>query len=141
MDLALIYASVPRIRCAGKCQASCGPIDAGPAEKRAFESVTGKPFPNKFIVLGTRDATCPLLNVIGQCSVYPNRPLICRLWGVVDGMPCHWGCVPERPMSDGEASQLFREIAAHRDLKWIYIDEYSASEPRSPEAKRFAIWR
>src|SRR2546429_6087610 len=31
----------------------------------------------------------------GRCTVYEVRPMICRLWGMVEGMQCPHGCVPE----------------------------------------------
>jgi hypothetical protein len=40
------------------------------------------------------DYTCPALKD-GRCSVYDVRPTLCRLWGVVEDMPCPWGCVPD----------------------------------------------
>lgn len=112
MSLALIYAKVPKIACIGKCQACCGPIGAEDAEVTAFEKVTGKPFPDPFVVLDLPGMTCPLLDVAtGRCSVYQHRPLICRLWGVIDrdGMRCPHGCKPERWLTDAEGHALMDE--------------------------------
>ena len=106
MSLTLIYASVPRIKCKGKCQASCGPIYASDMERRVFTEKTGHPFPKPMEVLASKDCACPRLNVVGQCDSYQHRPLICRLWGVVHGMPCPHGCEAERIMTDGEATDL-----------------------------------
>ncbi|MFG1709158.1 hypothetical protein ACFLIM_38800 [Nonomuraea sp. M3C6] len=37
------------------------------------------------------------------------RPLICRLWGATEGMPCEHGCVPERGrLTDAEAQLLIK---------------------------------
>ncbi len=118
MTFPMIYAAVPRIACKGKCQASCGPIDASLTEREYFEKRSGKPFPEvlnlklelnaALQVMRSRNFTCPYLNPVGQCDVYQNRPLICRLWGVAPEMPCPWGCKPERPMTSTEASELLR---------------------------------
>ena len=107
----LIYSAVPRINCKGKCQGSCGPIAAYPREVEHFEKATGKKFPDAAVIINRTikegsPMECPHLNPIGQCSVYPNRPLICRLWGVVPDMPCPWGCLPDRPMTEHEAREL-----------------------------------
>lgn len=110
MSLALIYSSIPRANCKGKCQASCGPISGYPAEVQAFEAA-GKPFPNPLIVIRSKDLTCPRLNPVGQCDNYAARPIICRLWGVVEGMPCVFGCTPDRVMSDREAGDLMRQVS------------------------------
>jgi Fe-S-cluster containining protein len=111
VDFALIYAAVPKIACKGKCQHSCGPILATERERAHFEKQTGKLFPDSLQIMvdslagGSLD--CPHLNPLGQCNVYQHRPLICRLWGAVPGMPCPHGCRPERLISDREAQRLF----------------------------------
>jgi hypothetical protein len=51
---------------------------------------------------------CPLLRQ-GRCTVYAVRPLICRLWGVVESMPCPWGCRPERFLTVEEGEALMRQ--------------------------------
>ena len=57
--------------------------------------------------------TCPALDVaFGLCSVYPDRPTLCRLWGVVEKMRCPFGCEPERYLSDAEAVTILDEVAA-----------------------------
>jgi hypothetical protein len=38
--------------------------------------------------------TCSALDGVGRCSVYEERPLLCRLWGAVEKMTCQFGCVP-----------------------------------------------
>lgn len=108
MRLALIYAEVPTIACKGLCQACCGPIMASDAEVRHFELKTGHSFPDPLEVLQSESMACPELNVLGKCSAYSVRPLICRLWGVVDhdGMRCPHGCTPNRWMTNAKAKDL-----------------------------------
>lgn len=109
MSLPLIYAAIPRVACKGLCTASCGPIMASDAEVRNFEQKTGNPFPDAMAVIQSESLACPRLNAIGQCDSYAHRPLVCRLWGVVDGMPCPHGCKPERRLTDAAAGDLFRQ--------------------------------
>lgn len=111
MSFPLIYSSIPRLNCRGKCQASCGPIMAHAREVEYFEAKTGVAFPDAVKVLQSGDLSCPLLNAIGQCSVYRYRPLICRLWGVVAAMPCIFGCTPERVLSEAESRSLLEQTA------------------------------
>ena len=111
MSLALIYAAVPKLACKGKCQASCGPIMASDFEVRHFEEKTGRPFPDLLTVL-RGDLSCPYLSPIGGCEVYQYRPLICRLWGVVPGMPCPYGCVPERILTEDQSRELLAQADA-----------------------------
>jgi hypothetical protein len=83
-----LYAELPTIDCQGKCQSACGPIGMTGVELRRIVKRTGRE--------PTYDQTftCSLLRN-GLCSVYQIRPMICRLWGVVDALPCPWGCKPE----------------------------------------------
>jgi hypothetical protein len=110
----MLYASIPKIACKGKCQAACGPIAASPREMVYFEEKSGKPFPDDMAMLKTalktkRVPDCPYLNALGRCEQYLWRPSICRLWGVVDGMRCPFGCVAERVLSDAAAGDILRE--------------------------------
>jgi len=59
--------------------------------QRIIEAVGHEP-------IGSEDLTCPLLSD-GRCTVYEIRPTICRLWGMVDAMPCVFGCQPTRLLS------------------------------------------
>jgi Fe-S-cluster containining protein len=53
-----------------------------------------------------------LMQPIGTCRVYVLRPMICRLWGVVDHplMRCRFGCVPDRWVTPEEARQYFAKV-------------------------------
>lgn len=98
--LLALYAKVPKIECLGKCWESCGPIAIVQLEHERI----GKPKQ----LDDTLD--CPVLTPDNACSQYERRPLICRLWGVVKGMPCPFGCVAERILSDEEAHELLDEL-------------------------------
>ena len=100
-----LYAKVPEGKCKGLCQESCGPIRMSRAEwlrikKRAGSGATTlRP-----------GGVCPLLTDAGNCSVYSIRPMVCRLWGVVESMPCPWGCMPEDGLlADEEGYKLLHE--------------------------------
>jgi hypothetical protein len=89
-----LYLDLPRLDCQGKCAESCGPIAMSRLEwARIIERVGSEPVATSL--------TCPLL-ADERCTVYDLRPTICRLWGIVESMPCEWGCVPSRPLSDIE---------------------------------------
>lgn len=76
-----------------------------PAEKSALTRA-GKVVPSPLGMLMTGHLNCPHLSPIGTCSVYAIRPLICRIWGMVEAMPCEWGCKPSRMLTDDEAHHL-----------------------------------
>ena len=99
-----LYARLPHIHCQRKCQPACGPIMMSPAEwRRIAERVGQTPQPNK-------DLTCPLLSIMGNCSVYDIRPAICRIYGLTQALSCPAGCVPERWIDDREAFELLQAI-------------------------------
>jgi Fe-S-cluster containining protein len=82
-----LYAELPTIDCQGRCSSSCGPINMTEPEWRRIQLRLGH-------TPRAVSMTCPML-VRERCSVYAIRPLICRLWGIVERMPCPWGCKPE----------------------------------------------
>jgi Fe-S-cluster containining protein len=56
---------------------------------------------------------CPLLTNHGRCSQYDLRPLMCRLWGVVNDplMICPFGCEPQRYLSNAEVVAIWRKVS------------------------------
>lgn len=99
-SLADIYALIPAMPCRGRCQAACGPIDAGPQERQAIFDATGITLPRNALRLIAgqlgehRPASCPALGLYGQCTAYEVRPGVCRIWGAVQSLACQWGCKP-----------------------------------------------
>lgn len=76
------------------------------------------------------DYTCPAL-VDGQCSVYDDRPLICRLWGVTEGLPCPYGCEPDSVVPDADAFGMLSESL-------VIGGQPDGGPPPSPDAVRAA---
>ena len=98
-----IYAELPAIDCKQQCAESCGPIDMSRIEwERIGKKLKGYPMATSL--------TCPMLKQ-GLCSVYAIRPMICRLWAVVETMRCPWGCVPERFLSHEEGLIFLARIS------------------------------
>ncbi|MEZ4501994.1 MAG: YkgJ family cysteine cluster protein [Dehalococcoidia bacterium] len=99
-----IYASLPGIDCRRLCHTACGPIVLTGLEADRIASVAGRREADA-------DLVCPYLErESGLCGVYPLRPLICRLWGVTESLPCQWGCEPERVLSDVEVGALIEDV-------------------------------
>lgn len=101
-QLQALYAQIPRLHCQGRCQECCGPLGMSHLEFKRLERAS----PLR-LAEGKRPV-CPLLKR-GRCTVYAVRPLICRLWGVCENMPCPWGCRPERYLSIAEGDALMRQ--------------------------------
>ncbi len=98
-QLDALYAEIPRMACRGLCQASCGPIGMALRERQRAEAALGGP------VTVNEHMTCTALKN-GRCSIYDVRPMICRVWGSEETMPCPWGCPPERYLTHAEGSSL-----------------------------------
>jgi Fe-S-cluster containining protein len=56
------------------------------------------------------DYYCPAL-IDGRCSVYDDRPTICRLWGATESMRCPYGCTPDDALTQEESHRLLRLAA------------------------------
>lgn len=102
-----LWRQVPQIECKQLCWDGCGPISASTLEMALMEQESGQPLRVREHPLypdGTR--MCCHLTPEGRCGVYESRPMICRLWGVTEGLPCHHGCKPARYMTDNEGLAL-----------------------------------
>lgn len=103
-----VYAQVPAIECAGACHDSCGPIAMTHPEWRRAKAA-GVDIPNR----SHRTAgpvRCPALSPVGRCLVYAARPIICRLWGVWEPLPCTYGCRPARYLSTAQGYLLIAQV-------------------------------
>lgn len=104
-----IYAELPRIECKGLCHEACGPIAMSRLEDRRILHQLGRTPDYGFNV----DLTCDLLDPLSRrCTVYEMRPLICRLFGLINipTMRCPFGCVPDRWLTDEESRELINRV-------------------------------
>lgn len=98
-----LYSELPTLECQGKCQESCGPVFMSRLEWDRIKSALG------WVPRGGKSLTCPMLHRgSGKCRVYEIRPMICRLWGIVESMPCLWGCKPSHNLTDREGHEFLR---------------------------------
>jgi Fe-S-cluster containining protein len=109
-----LYAELPEIDCKGLCQASCGRIDecVAPIETEAMISHMATMGVTEPPLVDPQSKACPLLTLNGRCSIHEARPMICRLWGVVQDelMICPWGCKPRKYLSNEETRALYRKL-------------------------------
>jgi uncharacterized protein len=97
-----IYASLPKLVCRQLCAKSCGPIGMSQLEgKRIEKKVHRLPL--------AEGLTCNMLEM-GRCAVYELRPLLCRLFGVVETMRCPHGCKPDRWLTHEQGHELLRQV-------------------------------
>ena len=119
LRLHFIYKSIPDVHCKKLCGRDiCSVIPVTDLEyKRISENIKRNP-EVKILPLGTYNNhlikkkvktfichTCEFL-INDECSIYNVRPLICRLWGAVKSMPCHYGCKPVKYLTDEQAFNL-----------------------------------
>ncbi|MBO0730897.1 MAG: YkgJ family cysteine cluster protein [Acidimicrobiaceae bacterium] len=112
--LADIYARIPEVECKGLCQESCGPIAMSIEEDRRLRArgVTIPPMAEAVNAIERgEDYWCPALQD-GRCSVYGDRPTICRLWGATTSMRCPHGCTPPNALTQEESYELL-VLAGH----------------------------
>jgi hypothetical protein len=125
-----LWATLPSIECRGKCWDSCGPIRMS-APEHALTERAGYPIPDS--VYDGNASLCPALTFLKQCAVYADRPSICRLWGISEGMPCNYGCVPDggRLLTDRETWAVLAEcfrIAGDTEAADQILDGWSTPE-------------
>jgi len=101
-DLQALYDALPTLECQGKCQESCGPIAMSARERENAERALGAG-----VNADNERLECSALHH-GRCAIYAQRPMVCRLWGMTEKMPCPWGCRPSRMLPDREASAFLR---------------------------------
>lgn len=95
-ELQKLYDQIPGIPdCDGRCWTSCGPIDMSDRERQRARQAGYRITPWQDARAWKETYYCEALTGDKRCAVYEMRPLVCRLWGAVEGMPCVYGCVPE----------------------------------------------
>lgn len=108
LSLADVYARIPDVGCKGLCKESCGPIAMSNDEDDRLRGL-GVTIPSMVDAVAAIDHGdeyyCPALRD-GRCSVYDDRPTICRLWGATTSMPCSHGCTPQNALSQQESFEL-----------------------------------
>lgn len=109
---------LPTFRCRGKCQDQCSVVPMNAAEVRALQAAAGREFDvwpspglaqdagRDFTITPPGSLRCPALDASGRCSGYAGRPMICRLYGMVEALRCPHGCEPSRWLDDHEAAEL-----------------------------------
>lgn len=89
---------IPFFKCISGCTLCCGPVPFSKIERKAIK---GK---KKEVVKGL---SCPYECSKG-CSIYEHRPIICRLFGVVNSplMRCHHGFMPDTLLSEVQGDKI-----------------------------------
>jgi Putative zinc- or iron-chelating domain len=123
-----VYRQVPPVQCRGLCLESCGPISMSRHEeaKLLARGVKIPPMAEAMAALERgEDYYCPALRA-GRCSVYDDRPTICRLWGATESMPCPHGCTPDNRLTQAESHRILRLAA---EVGGGMVDDFNPTDP------------
>lgn len=102
-ELQKIYDKIPKIDCQGLCTRYCSVIGGTKAEFHNMEQAGGeKP-------RCTNNLVCNFLKN-NKCSIYRERPYVCRLYGSSPDILCKFGCVPDRVLTKEESYKIALEI-------------------------------
>ena len=107
-----LYGQIPAIPdCTGQCWTSCGPIGMSDRERQRIRQAGIRVTPFQQAMASLETYWCEALTGDKRCAVYDLRPVVCRLWGAVEGMECVYGCVPEggRWLSEMDGYRLIAE--------------------------------
>ena len=113
-EVEALYARIPKIECRQKCQEYCGAIVQLGAYTEAERPEIERAIKSAEIVRPAESSPleCSALDLHGRCTIYDARPAICRFFGVVEGLECPHGCVPERLLSQDEMNEILKALAA-----------------------------
>lgn len=114
-DVEALWDIVPTINCKGLCQAACTGIGMSQREWNMLDAAG-----HGDIGYDENTEHCNKLGAFGQCTIYELRPMICRVWGASEALPCPYGCTAV--MNDGMSAALNLAMMRLSD-EWIYIDE------------------
>ena len=106
MDIEDLYNLIPDFICTKGCYECCK--NFGVPSRTQVEDERVKAFLRKNSMQPGKAIgnTCPYLNETG-CSIYPARPLICRLYGTSPNYRCRMEVAPLRMLHEDEEADIF----------------------------------
>lgn len=101
---------IPSFECVPGCHDCCGPVTTSPEEMSRLPRKTA----------AEQDAAMDELNCVhlgpGGCTVYDERPLICRLFGTTPTLPCPNGRRPVEMIHPRVEKQIHEYMASTRQV-------------------------
>lgn len=112
MDIEDLYELIPDFICPAGCHQCCR--NFGVPSRTAAEQERINQFlqVHGMAAQQAQGTTCPHLTEEG-CSIYPVRPLICRLYGTSANYPCIMGVKPLRLLHEDEEAEIFHLYQAN----------------------------
>ncbi|MNG07205.1 Flagellin N-methylase [compost metagenome] len=101
---------IPSFECVPGCHDCCGPVTTSTEEMSRLPRKTR----------AEQDAAMDELNCVhlgpNGCTVYDERPLICRLFGTTKTLPCPNGRGPVELIHPRVEKQVFEYMASNRQV-------------------------
>ena len=101
-----LYQLIPPFQCKEGCTECCkrfGIPSRTPIEDERIKKFLAAQGLSPGIAVGTR---CPYVTETG-CSIYPVRPLICRIYGTSPNYRCIMGLSPVEPLHPDLEAEIF----------------------------------
>jgi hypothetical protein len=108
--IARLREQIPSFECVAGCHDCCGPVTTSSEEISRLPAKTDSEHE-----AALDDLSCVHLGPDG-CTVYGERPLICRLFGTTPSMPCPNGRRPDVMIGANVERQVHHYIANTRQV-------------------------
>lgn len=120
--LQTVYDQLPELDCKRQCGKACTMVPAHPLEILEIEKLTGRKVKTisggasmsykNYVILKPRagNVECRYFRR-NACSIYEARPLVCRFYGVTEGLRCPFGCKPKKLLTDDEAHAIIKQLS------------------------------
>ena len=133
-ELNKIYSKVPDAEC-DRCGDCCGPVGFTVLEEKniekyleengidVFSCVVGRTKGSVYVF--NTNTRCPFLKD-NECIIYPVRPIVCRLFGVIRGRERELPCKKircERKLSPQYAGKLIKQVSRLNEKFIKELDE------------------
>ncbi len=101
---------IPVFKCVPGCHDCCGPVTTSSEEMSRLPVKSDAAHE-----AALQEYNCVHLGPKG-CTVYEERPLICRLFGTTSTLPCPNGCRPDTMVDSEVEHRVHRYIANTRQV-------------------------
>lgn len=101
---------IPDFECIPGCHDCCGPVTTSSVEMARLPVKSEAEH-----AAALAELNCPHLGERG-CTVYAERPLICRLFGTTPRLPCPHGRRPEMLIDPDVEREIFHYFASTRQV-------------------------
>ena len=112
MEIEDIYELIPDIQCTPGCTECCRQFGVPSRTRIEDERIRELLLGCGMKLRQANGTTCPYVTDAG-CSIYPVRPLTCRLYGTSPNLLCKKGIMPLRLLHEDEEAEIFHFYRAH----------------------------